>query len=78
MRKYLLNGSIISAVFGAISTIRTTKNNPKDWRTVVVWVSWGCSLALAVGSVIRESDDARMKELAGEGDTKGRGSRKRS
>jgi hypothetical protein len=57
MRKYLLNGSVIGALFGTFSVIQTTRKGPRDWRLVVTWVIWGLSLALAIGTVRQESLD---------------------
>lgn len=60
MRKFIFSGSIISAVFGGISAFRATKDGPRDWRTVLLWVSWGATIATAIGTVII---DARQAEL---------------
>jgi hypothetical protein len=57
MRKYLFNGSLISAAFGIIGVLRSTKNGPRDWRLVLSWVVTLASLASAVGD-IRESTRA--------------------
>ena len=59
MRKYILNSSIISSVIGAFSVIQTTRKGPRDWRLILMWVSWGITLALAVGSVLESDEDAR-------------------
>ncbi|BDI21738.1 hypothetical protein [Herbiconiux sp. L3-i23] len=55
MRKYLLNGSIISAVVSSISTIRTGQAGPKDWRFYLSVVASLLTLAVAVGTVRAES-----------------------
>jgi hypothetical protein len=60
MRKFIFNGSMISAVFGGISAFRATKEGPRDWRTVLLWVSWAATIATAIGTVII---DARESEL---------------
>ncbi|MDQ1570296.1 MAG: hypothetical protein QOF79_970 [Actinomycetota bacterium] len=60
MRKFIFNGSIISAVFGGLSAYRSTKEGPRDWRTVLLWISWAATLASAIGTVII---DAREREL---------------
>jgi hypothetical protein len=59
VRKYIFNGAIISAIFGGISAFRSTKEGPRDWRTVLLWISWAATLASAIGTVIidaREND----------------------
>ncbi|MGO3886036.1 MAG: hypothetical protein ACTJHU_07045 [Mycetocola sp.] len=59
MRKYLLNTSVLGSVAGAWSVVRATKDGPRDWRLVLLWVSWGIGVALAVGSVIEQSKEER-------------------
>jgi hypothetical protein len=58
MRKYILSGAVISALFGGLSIIRATREGPRDWRLVLMWVSWALSVAIAVGSVIEKDKDA--------------------
>ena len=54
MRKYILNGAVVSAVFSAWNVISTTKNGPRDWRLALMWASWGISVAIAVGTVVED------------------------
>ena len=63
MRKYVLNGSVISAVFSAWGVISTTRTGPRDWRLALMWASWGISVAIAVGAVIEESKKPDRHEL---------------
>jgi hypothetical protein len=58
MRKYILNGPVLSAAFGALGLAKTTKRGPRDWRLVLMWVMWGATLAIAIGTVIEKSRDA--------------------
>jgi hypothetical protein len=62
MRKYVFNSAIIGAVVGAWSVIQTTRQGPRDWRLILMWISWGITVALAVGSVLRDDDEARELE----------------
>ncbi|MCX7522034.1 hypothetical protein OSC27_07050 [Microbacterium sp. STN6] len=62
MRKYLFNGAIIGAATGAISLVRTTAKGPRDWKLALMWVSWGLSLAIAIGTTAQDS-----KKLEAEG-----------
>ncbi|WP_368498972.1 hypothetical protein [Herbiconiux sp. A18JL235] len=62
MRKYILNTSIISSVIGAVSAVQTTRKGPRDWRLVLMWVSWAITVALAIGSVMEQDEDARELE----------------
>jgi hypothetical protein len=58
MRKFLLNTSVLSAAFGAFGLAKTTKRGPRDWRLILLWISWGATLAIAVGTVIEQSRDS--------------------
>lgn len=60
MRKYLFNGAIIGSVIGAWSVVQTTRNGPRDWRLVLSWISWVLTLAIAIGTVKEESDEASI------------------
>jgi hypothetical protein len=58
VRKFLFNTSVLSALFSAIGVVRTTSKGPRDWRLILMWVSWAASLAIAIGTVIEETKDA--------------------
>lgn len=62
MRKFIFNGTVISAVFGGISALRATREGPRDWRTVLLWVSWAATLASAVGTVIIDAKQAELED----------------
>lgn len=62
MRKYILNTSIISSIVGAVGVVQTTRKGPRDWRLILMWISWGITVALAVGSVMQQDEDARELE----------------
>ncbi len=64
LRKYLFSGAMLSAVFGGWSTVKMTRQGPRDWRLILMWVRWGLSIAIAVGSVLenaREADELEEK-----------------
>lgn len=63
MRKILFNGAVLGAAFSAVSVINATRNGPRDWRLTLMWVSWGISVAVAVGSVIEESREQSLLGL---------------
>ena len=58
MRKFLFNANLLGAAFGAVSIARMTKSGPRDWRLALMWLSWGITVALAVGAVIDEANAA--------------------
>lgn len=60
MRKYLFNGAVIGAVTSSWGIIQATRNGPRDWRLVLIWLSWGISLTLAIAAV---RDEAQRRAL---------------
>jgi hypothetical protein len=62
MRRFLFNTSVLSAAFGVVGLARTTKRGPRDWRLVLLWLSWGATLAIAIGTVIEKSRDEELEE----------------
>jgi hypothetical protein len=62
LRKYLFSGTLISALFGGWGVLQTTRKGPKDWRLVLMWISWALSVAIAVGTVVEQAHDAKELE----------------
>lgn len=63
MRRFIFNTSILSALFGGFGVIKATASGPRDWRLILMWVSWGLAVAIAVGTVIKEADaSAELEE----------------
>lgn len=56
MRKYVLNGTVISALVSAISTVRTGTAGPRDWRFYLSVIASLLTLAVAIGTVKKESE----------------------
>lgn len=59
MRKFITNGAFLGAIFGLIPTLKQSSQSRRPWATVLVWVSWGVSIALAVAAVLDARDEAR-------------------
>lgn len=57
VRKFLFNTSLLSAVFGGWGILQTTRKGPRDWRLILMWVSWAATVAIAVGTVIDQADN---------------------
>jgi len=64
MRKFIFNGHVISAVLGGWSVLQTTRKGPRDWRLALLWVSWAATLAVAVGTVVKDAHEAEEIEAA--------------
>lgn len=63
MRKFLLNPGVLTAVAGAAGVFKVTKDAPMNWRSLLLWGSWGIGVALAVGSVLEKDRQVRLEEL---------------
>lgn len=53
MRKYLFGTGILTAFTGGLTLLRGMREDaPFTWRQALAWISWGISLALAIGAVV--------------------------
>ena len=62
MRRFLFNTSVISSLFGVIGVVQSTRRGPRDWRLVLAWISWGITVAIAVGTVIQAQQDNELED----------------
>ena len=62
MRKFIFSGTLISAVIGGWGTLQTTRKGPRDWRLILMWVSWSITVVIAVDSVLERSRAADLLE----------------
>ena len=62
MRKFIFSGTLISAVIGGWGTLQTTRKGPRDWRLILMWVSWAITVVIAVDSVLERSRTAEEQE----------------
>ena len=58
MRRFIFSGTVLSALFGGLSTVQASRKGPRDWRLALMWISWLAALAIAVGTVIEQANDA--------------------
>ncbi|MDJ1372619.1 hypothetical protein [Gulosibacter molinativorax] len=63
MRKYLLNGALLSAIAGIIPTLRKSQESRSTLTTVLQWVVWGATVALAIVAVRENAEAIREEEL---------------
>ena len=66
MRKFLLNGAVISALFALIPTLKKSKQSRTRFEMVVPWIVWATTLAAAIGQVRDEAVKAQQEEQFGE------------
>lgn len=57
--RYLFSTGLVAAISAGISLLRGTRQQPITWRAVLSWVSWGITMALAVGAVIDMNRERR-------------------
>ena len=67
MRQYIFGTGLLSAITGGITLLRALRNDePFTWRTALAWLSWGITLALAIGSVVDTRRARRGRVIAGD------------
>lgn len=52
---YLFGTGIIGAITGGMALLRGSREQKWTWRTALAWLSWGITLALAIGAIIDKS-----------------------
>jgi len=53
MRNYVFGTGIVSAATGGLALLRALREDePFTWRVALAWLSWGITLALAIGAVV--------------------------
>ena len=62
--RYLFGTGLIGAITAGLSLLRGSREEPITWRAVLAWVSWGITLALAIGAVIDTSRENRGVQVA--------------
>lgn len=56
---YLFGTGIIGAITAGMSLLRGSREQQWTWRLALAWLSWGITLALAVGAMIDLSRERR-------------------
>ena len=62
MRKFIFNSAMIGVIAGGWSTLQATRNGPRDWRLVMLWIGWALSTAVAIGNVIEDSHQRQIDQ----------------
>jgi hypothetical protein len=65
MRKYIFNTALLGVLFGGISLTRQTIKNPRNWRTILMWIGWAISVAVAIGEIREEAREEAAHEKYG-------------
>jgi len=73
MRKYLFGTGILTAVTGGLTLLRGLREHePFTWRMALAWLSWGISLALAIGAIVDVRRASRGRLIANDSPVHGR------
>jgi hypothetical protein len=61
MKRFLLNGSFLSAIFSVFGLVKATVSGKRDWKLALLWISWIVSL-VAIVAAITDPDDEEYPE----------------
>jgi hypothetical protein len=65
MRKYIFNSALLGVLFGGISLTRQTIKSPRNWRTILMWIGWAISIAVAIGEIREEAREEQERDEYG-------------
>ena len=57
MKRFLLNGSFLSAIFSVFGLIKQTRSGKRDWKLALLWVSWIASLVAVVATILDPDEE---------------------
>jgi hypothetical protein len=58
MKKFLLNGSFLSAIFSVFGLVKATVSGKRDWKLALLWISWIVSLVAIIAAITDPDEDA--------------------
>ena len=65
MRKYLFGTGILTAITSGLALLRSLREDaPFTWRAALGWISWGITLALAIGAIVDVRRASRGEVIA--------------
>ncbi|MGW8484021.1 hypothetical protein ACWGJP_12890 [Microbacterium sp. NPDC055903] len=57
--RYLFSTGLFAAITAGITLLKGSREAPITWRAVLAWLSWGITLALAIGAVVDTRRDEK-------------------
>jgi hypothetical protein len=57
MKKFLLNGSFLSAIFSVFGLVKSTVSGKRDWKLALLWISWIVSLVAIIAAITDPDED---------------------
>jgi hypothetical protein len=61
MKKFLLNGSFLSAIFSVFGLVKATVSGKRDWKLALLWISWIVSLVAIIAAITDPDEDDRSR-----------------
>lgn len=61
MRRFFFSTTILSAVFGGWTNVQATRKGPRDWRLILMWIIWALTVAVAIGTVAKNSETHELE-----------------
>ena len=62
MRKFIFSTTVLGALFGGWSTVQQTRKGPRDWRLILMWITWALTVAIAIGTVAENLKTGELEE----------------
>jgi hypothetical protein len=62
MRKFIFSSAMIGVVSGGWNAVQATRNGPRDWRLLLLWIGWAMSAAVAIGTVIEDANARKLEK----------------
>lgn len=59
MRKFIFSTAMLSVLSGGWNTVQATRKGPRDWRLILMWIGWAIGAAIAIGTIVEESNEKR-------------------
>jgi hypothetical protein len=50
---------VLSSGWGAV---QATRHGPRDWRLILIWISWALGAAIAIGTIAKEADERQIEQ----------------
>ncbi|GAB3602175.1 hypothetical protein [Microbacterium aureliae] len=66
MRTYVFRTGLFTAITSGVTLFRGLRSGEFTWRTALAWLSWGITLALAIGAIIDARRAARGEIMPGD------------
>jgi hypothetical protein len=65
MRRYIFGTGIIGAAATGLAMLRDMREGePFTWRTALIWLSWGITVALTIGAIVDRRREVVAERIA--------------